>query len=104
MNTQRDPVSWFEIYVQDMDFKRMDCGGFRQIVRGFFNVRGKDYRLLEAIHYDKQRIYTLQFLTIQNTTRTAGRKSYENETSQPFFRYAPRLRGALPRVSAATHP
>lgn len=29
----------------------------------FFNVCGNDYRLLVAIHYDKQRIYTLQFLT-----------------------------------------
>jgi mRNA interferase HigB len=28
-----------------------------------FNVCGNDYRLLTAIHYDKQRIYTLQFLT-----------------------------------------
>lgn len=28
-----------------------------------FNVCGNDYRLLAAIHYDKQRIYTLQFLT-----------------------------------------
>ena len=28
-----------------------------------FNVCGNDYRLLTAIHYDKQRVYTLQFLT-----------------------------------------
>jgi len=28
-----------------------------------FNVCGNDYRLLTAIHYDKQRIYTLRFLT-----------------------------------------
>lgn len=28
-----------------------------------FNACGNDYRLLVAIHYDKQRIYTLQFLT-----------------------------------------
>jgi mRNA interferase HigB len=28
-----------------------------------FNACGNDYRLMVAIHYDKQRIYTLQFLT-----------------------------------------
>ncbi|MGJ8677066.1 MAG: type II toxin-antitoxin system HigB family toxin [Akkermansiaceae bacterium] len=28
-----------------------------------FNVCGNDYRLITAIHYDKQRIYTLEFLT-----------------------------------------
>jgi mRNA interferase HigB len=28
-----------------------------------FNVCGNDYRLLTSIHYDKQRIYTLQLLT-----------------------------------------
>ena len=28
-----------------------------------FNVCGNDYRLLAAIHYDKQRVYTLRFLT-----------------------------------------
>jgi mRNA interferase HigB len=28
-----------------------------------FNVCGNDYRLLAALHYDKQRVYTLQFLT-----------------------------------------
>lgn len=28
-----------------------------------FNACGNDYRLIVAIHYDKQRIYTLQFLT-----------------------------------------
>jgi len=28
-----------------------------------FNVCGNDYRLIVAIHYDKQRIYTLRFLT-----------------------------------------
>ncbi len=28
-----------------------------------FNVCGNDFRLLIAIHYDKKRIYTLQFLT-----------------------------------------
>jgi mRNA interferase HigB len=28
-----------------------------------FNVSGNDYRLIVAVHYDKQRIYTLRFLT-----------------------------------------
>lgn len=28
-----------------------------------FNVCGNDYRLSTAIHYDKQRVYLLQFLT-----------------------------------------
>jgi mRNA interferase HigB len=28
-----------------------------------FNVCGNDYRLITAIHYDKQRIYTLRLLT-----------------------------------------
>ena len=28
-----------------------------------FNVCGNDYRLIVAIHYDKQRIYTLRLLT-----------------------------------------
>jgi mRNA interferase HigB len=28
-----------------------------------FNVCGNDFRLIVAIHYDKQRIYTLRFLT-----------------------------------------
>ncbi|MFC7339531.1 type II toxin-antitoxin system HigB family toxin [Haloferula chungangensis] len=28
-----------------------------------FNVCGNDYRLITAIHYDKQRLYTLRFLT-----------------------------------------
>lgn len=28
-----------------------------------FNVCGNDYRFITAIHYDKQRIYTLEFLT-----------------------------------------
>jgi len=28
-----------------------------------FNVCGNEYRLITAIHYDKQRIYVLQFLT-----------------------------------------
>jgi mRNA interferase HigB len=28
-----------------------------------FNVCGNDFRLVVAIHYDKQRIYTLRFLT-----------------------------------------
>jgi len=28
-----------------------------------FDVCGNDYRLITAIHYDKQRVYTLEFLT-----------------------------------------
>ena len=28
-----------------------------------FNVCGNDFRLITAIHYDKQRLYTLRFLT-----------------------------------------
>lgn len=28
-----------------------------------FNVCGNDYRLIVAIHYDKQRVYTLRLLT-----------------------------------------
>ena len=28
-----------------------------------FNVCGNDYRLITAIHYDRQRVYTLEFLT-----------------------------------------
>lgn len=28
-----------------------------------FNVCGNDFRLIVAIHYDKQRIYTLRLLT-----------------------------------------
>ena len=27
-----------------------------------FNVCGNDYRLITALHYDKQRVYTLEFL------------------------------------------
>ncbi|MEO5715367.1 MAG: type II toxin-antitoxin system HigB family toxin [Luteolibacter sp.] len=41
------------------DFVKIESG--RSVT--VFNVCGNDYRLLTAIHYDKQRVYTLRFLT-----------------------------------------
>jgi mRNA interferase HigB len=39
-----------------------------------FNVCGNDYRLIVAIHYDKQRVYTLRLLTHANYDKNKWKK------------------------------
>lgn len=39
-----------------------------------FNVCGNDFRLITAIHYDKQRLYTLRFLTHADYSKNDWKK------------------------------
>lgn len=39
-----------------------------------FNACGNDYRLIVAIHYDKQRVYTLRLLTHANYDKNKWKK------------------------------
>jgi hypothetical protein len=39
-----------------------------------FNVCGNDFRLITAIHYDKQRLYTLRFMTHADYSKNDWKK------------------------------
>jgi len=42
-----------------------------------FNIAGNKYRLITAIHYNRQLIFTLMVLTHSNTARISGRTYYD---------------------------